>query len=64
DCLNKDSGYQAIVWFYRKITAFIATNCITNASRGTVNAWRFQSQLATVVAVVLFEFSGDALSAP
>ncbi len=31
---------------------------ITNASRGTVNAWRFQSQLAAVVAVVAFEF-GD-----
>ncbi|EGQ9579713.1 acetyltransferase, partial [Vibrio cholerae] len=31
---------------------------MTNASRGTVNARRFQSQLATVVAVVLFEFSG------
>ncbi|TXY93358.1 acetyltransferase [Vibrio cholerae] len=31
--------------------------CITNASRGTVNAWRFQSQLAVVVTVVVFKFS-------
>ncbi|BCI77683.1 hypothetical protein VCSRO102_2942 [Vibrio cholerae] len=30
---------------------------ITNASRGTVNARRFQSQWATVVMVVVFEFS-------
>ncbi len=30
---------------------------ITNASRGTVNAWRFQSQWAAVVSVVVFEFS-------
>ncbi|TXZ31939.1 acetyltransferase [Vibrio cholerae] len=31
---------------------------ITNASRGTVNARRFQSQLAAMVSVVVFEFSG------
>ncbi|EGQ7692003.1 acetyltransferase [Vibrio cholerae] len=31
---------------------------MTNASRGTVNAWRFQSQLAAVVSVVVIEFSG------
>ncbi|EGR0549565.1 acetyltransferase [Vibrio cholerae] len=38
---------------------FVASNfLITNASRGTVNARRFQSQLAVVVAVVVFEFSG------
>ncbi len=30
---------------------------ITNASRGTVNAWRFQSHWAEVVMVVVFEFS-------
>ncbi|TXZ07684.1 acetyltransferase [Vibrio mimicus] len=35
----------------------MATNCITNASRGTVNAWRFQSQSIAVVTVVVFEFS-------
>ncbi|KFE29380.1 acetyltransferase, gnat family domain protein [Vibrio mimicus] len=38
--------------------------CITNASRGTVNAWRFQSQWAAVVSVVVFEFGGNALPAP
>ncbi|EGQ9730886.1 acetyltransferase [Vibrio cholerae] len=32
--------------------------CITNASSGTVNAWRFQSQCAAVVMAVVFEFSG------
>ncbi|WP_337914420.1 hypothetical protein, partial [Vibrio cholerae] len=37
---------------------------ITNASSGTVNARRFQSQCAAVVAVVVFEFSGNALPAP
>jgi len=29
----------------------------TNASRGTINAWRFQSHWAAVVAVVVFGFS-------
>ncbi|ABQ18533.1 acetyltransferase [Vibrio cholerae] len=33
------------------------SRCITNASRGTVNAWRFQSHLAAVVTVVVIEFS-------
>ncbi|EGR0730452.1 acetyltransferase [Vibrio cholerae] len=37
---------------------------MTNASRGTVNAWRFQSHWAAVVTVVVFEFSGHALPAP
>ncbi|MCD1209563.1 acetyltransferase [Vibrio cholerae] len=32
-------------------------NQLTNASRGTVNAWRFQSQGAEVVTAVVFEFS-------
>ncbi|MDQ4621675.1 hypothetical protein, partial [Vibrio cholerae] len=31
---------------------------LTNASRGTVNARRFQSHWAAVVSVVVFEFSG------
>ncbi|EGQ9392378.1 acetyltransferase [Vibrio cholerae] len=35
----------------------MSNNHITNASRGTVNAWRFQSQWATVVMAVVFEFS-------
>ncbi|EGR1072342.1 acetyltransferase [Vibrio cholerae] len=30
---------------------------MTNASRGTVNAWRFQSHGAAVVSVVVVEFS-------
>ncbi|EJH59725.1 putative acetyltransferase [Vibrio cholerae] len=37
---------------------------LTNASRGTVNARRFQSQLAAVVAVVVFEFGSNELPAP
>ncbi len=32
--------------------------------KGTANAWRFQSHWAAVVTVVVFEFSGSALSAP
>ncbi|TXY29624.1 acetyltransferase [Vibrio mimicus] len=36
----------------------ICNTHITNASRGTVNAWRFQSQWVEVVTVVVFESSG------
>ncbi|EGR2141604.1 acetyltransferase [Vibrio cholerae] len=39
------------------MATIVGASYITNASRGTVNAWRFQSHCAAVVMVVVFEFS-------
>ncbi len=46
------------------VSTGIGVGQLTNASRGTANARRFQSHRAVVVAVVVFKFGGNALPAP
>ncbi len=53
--------FKQVFW---KIIAKQGATKLTNASRGTVNAWRFQSLWAAVVMVVVIEFCVNALPAP